>query len=218
MTIEDSQNFSERMTPLNRHGPVSKTTKAIRIQIRLDDDQEGPREWCNFGTMVCWHGRYNLGDEQPKEDPEEYEADLPEGTIQLPLYLYDHSGITMNTSGFSCGWDSGQVGFIYVTPERIIKEYGDDSPESQEKARLSLENEVKVYDCYIQGNIWGYQVFESEVCECCDTPGVEDEIDGCWGFYDMNGEGCSALDGIREHVAEEHRHLLEKAWEDRSYS
>jgi hypothetical protein len=168
--------------------------------------------------MVCWHSRYNLGDEQPKCDPPEYQDDLPEGTIQLPLHLYDHSGITMSTSGFSCPWDSGQVGFIYVTPERIIEEYGDNSDESRVKATSVLEGEVKTYDCYIRGNIWGYQVFESEVCECCDTPGIEDEIDGCWGFYDMDGEGCSALDGIREHVAEEHQHLLEKAWEDRSYS
>lgn len=32
--------------------------------------------------------------------------------LMLPLYLYDHSGITMNTTGFSCPWDSGQVGWI----------------------------------------------------------------------------------------------------------
>ena len=30
-----------------------------------------------------------------------------EGMVILPLYLYDHSGITMNTTGFSCPWDSG---------------------------------------------------------------------------------------------------------------
>ena len=32
-----------------------------------------------------------------------------DGMVILPLYLYDHSGITMNTCGFSCPWDSGQV-------------------------------------------------------------------------------------------------------------
>jgi hypothetical protein len=34
------------------------------------------------------------------------------------LYLYDHSGITISTSPFSCGWDSGQVGFIYLTRQK----------------------------------------------------------------------------------------------------
>jgi hypothetical protein len=32
--------------------------------------------------------------------------------VILPLYLYDHSGITMSCGPFSCPWDSGQVGII----------------------------------------------------------------------------------------------------------
>ena len=44
--------------------------------------------------------------------------------VALPLYLYDHSGITMNTSGFSCPWDSGQVGWIYCTKKRFREETG----------------------------------------------------------------------------------------------
>ncbi len=44
-------------------------------------------------------------------------------TVILPLDLYDHSGITMNTTGFHCPWDSGQVGYIYVMPEDIRKEF-----------------------------------------------------------------------------------------------
>ena len=32
--------------------------------------------------------------------------------VILPLYLYDHSGITISTGPFSCPWDSGQVGWI----------------------------------------------------------------------------------------------------------
>ena len=32
-----------------------------------------PREECsNLGTMVCWHRRYSLGDEQPSESPDEW--------------------------------------------------------------------------------------------------------------------------------------------------
>ena len=32
----------------------------------------------------------------------------------LPLYLYDHSGLTMSTNDFGDRWDSGCVGFIYM--------------------------------------------------------------------------------------------------------
>ena len=66
-----------------------------------------------------------------------------EGMMILPLYLYDHSGITMNTTGFSCPWDSGQVGWIYADRRRIEAEYGKVTPETVEKARQVLEGEVK---------------------------------------------------------------------------
>lgn len=184
----------------------------IKAKIIQDTDPESPREWCNIGTMACWHGRYNLGDEQPKCDPEDYIAELPEGSVILPLYLYDHSGITMSTSGFPCAWDSGQVGIIYVTPERIRKEYGDDSSESREKAESCLKSEVKVYDWYITGNVWGFQIEKVTPCDSCGHPDVE-VIDSCWGFLGDDEE--NVLNAMKDHVEDEHHAALDEAWENR---
>jgi hypothetical protein len=73
--------------------------------------------------------------------------------VILPLYLYDHSGITMNTTGFGCPWDSGQVGWIFATKKdvrqwfnlkKITKPYID-------KVREILLGEVKMYDRYLTG-------------------------------------------------------------------
>lgn len=44
--------------------------------------------------------------------------------VMLPIYLYDHSGITISTSAFSCRWDSGLVGFIFCSHERFLSETG----------------------------------------------------------------------------------------------
>jgi hypothetical protein len=108
----------------------------FRLRVFYDDHPENPREWDNLGTMVCSHRRYDLGDEQAKntelysswEEWLENEVLEPNGgedeVVVLPLYLYDHSGITMNTSGFSCPWDSGQVGWIYCTKKRFREETG----------------------------------------------------------------------------------------------
>ncbi len=30
----------------------------------------------------------------------------------------------MNTTGFSCPWDSGQVGWVFVSKKKVREEYG----------------------------------------------------------------------------------------------
>lgn len=41
----------------------------------------------------------------------------------MPLYLMDHSGLAMQTESFHDPWDSGQVGWIYVSKEDALKEF-----------------------------------------------------------------------------------------------
>ena len=91
--------------------------------------------------------------------------------VILPLYLYDHSGITMNTTGFSCPWDSGQVGLYYVSFDKIKEEYGSLTPENIQKATEVLQAEVEEYDLYISGQCYGFKLFEGK-----------NEINACWGF------------------------------------
>jgi len=45
------------------------------------------------------------------------------GTLLSTLYLYDHSGITISMGGFSCSFDSGPVGFIYMEKDDIDSVY-----------------------------------------------------------------------------------------------
>ncbi|MCK4237452.1 MAG: hypothetical protein KAX38_10065, partial [Candidatus Krumholzibacteria bacterium] len=96
--------------------------KGHTIRIDYMEDSESPREWDNLGIMICFHRRYDLGDEH-ELDTEDYanwdsmrdhiikELDA---AIVLPLYLLDHGGITMSTTPFSCPWDSGQIGWTYI--------------------------------------------------------------------------------------------------------
>jgi len=61
----------------------------------------------------------------------------------LPLYLLDHSGITISTRDFNDRWDSGQIGWTYVSNEDIAKEFGKISPGGMEKAERPLFPEVE---------------------------------------------------------------------------
>ena len=161
------------------------------IKIYQDDDCRSPREDDNLGTMICFHGRYNLGDKHDYNSNDYSGWSEQRRVIEkqenvaviLPLYLYDHSGITMSTSPFSCGWDSGQVGWIIVSKEKVRKEYGVKriTKDTLEKVTQCLESEIKTYDQYLTGDVYGYQIYKVDTCD----KGCEHEefVDSCWGFY-----------------------------------
>ena len=44
--------------------------------------------------------------------------------IIKPLFLIDHSGITISTKDFNDRWDSGQVGFVLITRKSLKDCYG----------------------------------------------------------------------------------------------
>jgi hypothetical protein len=173
------------------------------LKILQDTDAFNPRkDFDHLGTMVCWHRNYNLGDEQPRMDPQDFLATLPKGSIVLPLFLYDHSGITMSTHPYHCPWDSGQVGYIYATPEKIRSEFNVKriSRKLRDKVTRCLEAEVSEYDDYLTGNVWGFQFTADDGTE-----------DSCWGFF-----GSDAKAGIAEYLPDTARPLLDSAWDARS--
>ena len=51
------------------HDPVyEEVHHGHQIKIYHDADPQSPREWCTFGTMICRHRQYNLGDDHVFED------------------------------------------------------------------------------------------------------------------------------------------------------
>lgn len=236
---------------------MTKRTKTL--EIHQDNSPFSPRENDNVGTMVCWHNRYNLGDEQPRESPSDYmeylihEADeqfledleqeaedffdsrpggeealrewdeiyderikakLAEHYIMLPLYLYDHSGLSISTGGFSCPWDSGQVGFIYVSRKKAERAYGartfpelrykgDERHEFQsldELAEYYLKLEVETYDQYLRGDVYGFVLKENG-----------EEEDSCWGFYGHDWRTNGIADHVDLSAVKEVHHIMYEA-------
>lgn len=169
----------------------TKTIGKYKIEIIQDESPDSPRNWDNLGTMVCSHNRYDLGDKHNYRF-NDYDSwdEIKKAIIKnekvgviLPLYLYDHSGITMNTTGFSCRWDSGQVGFIYVTKQKMLEEYGGKivTKKLKEKVEGYLKGEVETYDQYLTGDVYGYRI--SEISTCDKGHEHEEELDSSWGYY-----------------------------------
>lgn len=162
----------------------TKTIGKYKIEIIPDDSPFDPRGDDNLGTMICFHGNYNLGDKHDYRH-QDYSgwAEMKQAIIKnenagviLPLYLYDHSGITMNTTGFHCPWDSGQIGFVFISKEKMRKEYSYKRVSQKLIKRVTeyIVNEVATYDQYLTGDVYGYRITDTE---------TEEEMDSCWGYY-----------------------------------
>ena len=162
------------------------------LSIYQDDDIENPREWYDhFGTMICYHGRYNLGDNREREDHFPDQDDLKEfmedhgsAIVRLPVYLMDHSGLWASTTSFGCPWDSGIVGWIFATSEEIKAEYNVDHIDAElcKKVQCQLRAEVEEYNQYLTGDVYGYTITTEKTCEHCKHT-EEIRLDSLWGLY-----------------------------------
>lgn len=174
-----------------RHIALAECKEEVhKLELRVNSAIRRVRDWGH-----AWDRTINEAFEKRTEKLAD--KTLKEQFIILPLYLYDHSGITMRTSAFSCGWDSGQVGFIHCSLKKAQHEWG--TPDSaargwdgeadyplkddgskhtlREAAEKFLKGEVKTYDEYLTGDTVGY---------IAEDPDGE-QIDSCWGFYPDEG-------------------------------
>jgi hypothetical protein len=133
--------------------------------------------------MACFHGRHTLGDNdlgfkdsdfRSWGDMERYLIEERKARIILPLFLLDHSGLRMKVGSFHDPWDSGQVGYIFVTADKIRKDYRVKriSKRVLALAEACLRSEVETYDDYLTGSVYGIVLKKGEETK-----------DDCWGFY-----------------------------------
>lgn len=163
--------------------------KGYEIKVYPDEMPESPREWDNLFTMTCFHGRYELGDKHDLtsdmfsgwQEIKTYLIERESAYITYPLYLYDHSGLRIKVGSFHgllpqghAEFDSGKVGYIWTTRERLVKRYGVKriSKKTRERALRVMQNEVETYDQFLSGQVYGF-VIEKD----------GEDMDSCWGFF-----------------------------------
>lgn len=184
-----------------RSGGLEAVVGDYRIRIEPDDDTFGdtPRDWCNLGTMICFHKNYKLGDKHNyrsddygswDELAKAIKEDFGKDCVLKIIRMYDHSGISLSLGNgypYNDVWDSGYVGFIVVSKEKIRKEYNVKHVTKAIMAKVdkSLQSEIDVYNQYLDGDIWGFVIEKLKTCDCCHQADNE-HIDSCWGYYGID--------------------------------
>lgn len=97
--------------------------------------------------------------------------------VILPIYMYEHSGIALSTGKFSCSWDSGLLGVIFtkITPQSC--------PES---VKEDLERQVENYSRYVNGDVFRWEIRDSE----------GNFVESCGGYY--GDEDYCEKEGLQE--------------------
>ena len=192
--------------------------RKLRLVIEQDEFPEDPRSWDNLETMLCCHREYHLGDCNSNKETEEQLAEIcrkygksdeeidemtfaeevqfildQDDVCGLPLWLYDHSGISISTERI-CQWDSSLVGLIFVEKDFFIEHTCITNEENWKKeAKGMLEDKIEVYNYFLQGNVYAWTLYEPVVVIKQSMDGKElsrkiDEegkiVDSMSGFYD----------------------------------
>lgn len=158
----------------------------IHVRISDDDYHESPREWSDSKLCIQSHLRYNFPNElgfdfdSYHEEQEKTETnDL--ATLWEKYYIffidcYEHSSIHLSLSWewMQCRFDTSKnCGFIAMDKQEYTTE---------EEAKEQARKEIKLYNQYINGEIYEYEVEEAE--------------EFCGGFYDAD----EAMKQAKEYV------------------
>ncbi len=179
--------------------PIKEFTVGNRtLKIFQDTNGGDSRTWDNLTKMICFHSRYSLGDkhEYKHKDYEGWEemkqAIIKKEDVAIikPLFMYDHSGITIKTSSYNDRWDSGQIGFVFITKKALRENFSAKrlSKKLTEQADRLLEGEVDTYRQEVEGDIYRFEEYVDG-----------EETDSCGGFYGTDW----ANNGITDHVSKE---------------
>lgn len=160
--------------------------KGMTIRICYSLNAGSPREWDNVGTIYSNHRDYNPDghkiDEIENEDGELVSEELDRRFIWLPIYYYEHGGLSVSTKRdypYNDRWDSGLFGIIAVEKDKLRKERGWKAitKKRREEILRSLEGEIETFDNYCRGEVYGYVVEDEE----------GEHIDSCFGYYGDEG-------------------------------
>ena len=215
-------NKNSKLYPGDKFAITTTDGRELRLVIERELFPEDPRSWDNLGTMLCCHRDYYLGDCNSNKETEQQLVEIcrkygksdeeidemtfaeevqfilnQEDVCGFPLWLYDHSGISMSTTRQSA-WDSSFVGLIFVEKDSYLAQMGlKEDIYWKVRAEKALESEIEIYSDFLEGNVYQWTLYEPTIIITQSMDGKElsrkideegEKVDGIGGYYNLTLE------------------------------
>jgi len=170
--------------------------------IDSEPEVESPREYDPLGIMVTFHRNVDFNDMVPPLNSSDFNGwdEMKEHIINklgavviLPVYMLDHSGQSLSVKPFSCPFDSGQLGFIYTTREKMLthRNFKHLTKKLKDEAEQELIGEIETLDQWIRGEAYGFVI---DPIDDNDEEGAIEEYGG--GYWDTEMAKATAIDTV----------------------
>lgn len=172
-----------------------------RVDVHYDELAESPREWCDMSRFILAHRRYDVPNET-NLDPLDY--DTMDGLKQaieevygtcvfVPVSMYDHGNVHIYAGSPTCRWDSGYLGFAFMTRDDVIGNWGGKylTKRLRQRAIDFLKAEIELFGDYMSGHVFSASVHD---------PNGE-MLDSLGGFYGTDHSKSGLLEFARSTVA-----------------
>lgn len=147
--------------------PIEKN--GYRLVVFPDELVDSPEDWEENTTIVSFHRSY--GSNHGYSSMEEAIKDARSKKLKsYVLYGYDHSGLSLSLTDeiypYNDRWDSGIYGVLIT-----------------DKNKKDAEEFIKLYNKYLSGDIYCFNLYKIKKCECCGSD-ISEAIESSGGFYD----------------------------------
>lgn len=144
------------------------------VEISYDQFCENPlQDWDHVGHIVMVPHFSNFCTEEGVTT-EDYDSEAMKkvcrytktGGLYVPIYAYEHGGVSFSLSPFGDPWDSGCAGFFYVTPEEAERTWGHMTPTRRKVACLTeAKSLVALMNAYAGGECYMLTLYDPDFNE-----------------------------------------------------
>jgi len=151
----------------------------FNYHVTVDQEPANPRKMnSNLCHMTLSHKRYDIGDPDQQfntldfcgwSEVQEWLKNEKNAFVIVKVSATDHSSFHIYSGEPKDIWDSGSIGFAWMTRKELIENFGGDDQKAIDEAIKAINDEINEYDRYLSGTFYLALIYNEgwEIVDSC---------------------------------------------------